>query len=75
MAKKRQADLATSPLTARTLTPPGVFLIRMFIFLMLVAFLIAILHSSSSTSILNNPGLNGLISSCCSSASSTPSSR
>jgi hypothetical protein len=61
MAKKRQSDLATSPLMHRTLTPPGVFLIRMLIFLTLVAFLTAILHKQLFTSFMNNPGLNGLI--------------
>ena len=45
MAKKRQSDLATSPLMHRTLTPPGVFLIRMLIFLTLVAFLTALKRS------------------------------
>jgi hypothetical protein len=61
MARKRQIDLATSPLVHRTLTPPGLFLIRMLIFLTLVAFLVAILHKQLITSFLNNPGLNGLI--------------
>jgi hypothetical protein len=61
MARKRQSDLATSPLVHRTLTPPGVFLIRMLIFLTLVAFLTAILHKQLFASFLNNPGLNGLI--------------
>ena len=61
MARKRQSDLATSPLVHRALTPPGVFLIRMLIFLTLVAFLTAILHKQLITSFMNNPGLNGLI--------------
>jgi hypothetical protein len=61
MARKRQIDLATSPLVHRALTPPGVFLIRMLIFLTLVAFLAAILHNQLIRSFMNNPGLNGLI--------------
>jgi len=58
MARRRQND---SVLAHRPLTPPGVFLIRMLIFLTLVAFLAAILHKQLITSFLNNPGLNGLI--------------
>src|SRR5436190_3019845 len=61
MAKKRQSDLATSPVMHRTLTQPGVFLSRMLIFLTLVAFLTAILDKLLFTSFMNNPGLNGLI--------------
>jgi hypothetical protein len=45
----------------RTLTPPGVFLIRMLVFLTLVGFLAAILHEQLMVSFMNNPGLNGLI--------------
>lgn len=60
MARRRQND-AVSALGHRPLTPPGVFLIRMLIFLTLVAFLAAILHQQLVTSFLNNPGLNGLI--------------
>jgi hypothetical protein len=59
MARRRQSDAALS--AHRPLTPPGVFLIRMLIFLTLVAFLAAILHHQLITSFLNNPGLNGLI--------------
>jgi len=61
MARRRQSDAASSPLLHRTLTPPGVFLIRMLIFLTLVAFLAAILHKQLIASFMNNPGLNGLI--------------
>lgn len=50
-----------SGLAHRPLTPPGVFLIRMLIFLTLVAFLAAILHKQLIDSFMNNPGLNGLI--------------
>ncbi len=59
MARKRHSDPA-SPLH-RTLTPPGVFLIRMLVFLTLVGFLAAILHQQLMTSLLTNPALNGLI--------------
>lgn len=48
-------------LAHRPLTPPGLFLIRMLIFLTLVAFLAAILHKQLIGSFMNNPGLNGLI--------------
>lgn len=61
MARRRQNDPAISGLGHRALTPPGVFLVRMLIFLTLVAFLAAILHKQLITSFLNNPGLNGLI--------------
>jgi len=60
MARSRQTDITSSPLH-RTLTPPGVFLIRMLIFLTLVTFLAAILHKQLLASFMNNPGLNGLI--------------
>jgi hypothetical protein len=59
MARKRYGD--QSALAHRPLTPPGVFLIRMLIFLTLVAFLGAILHKQLITSFMSNPGLNGLI--------------
>jgi hypothetical protein len=45
----------------RSLTPPGVFLVRMLVFLTLVGFLAAILHQQLVISFMNNPGLNGLI--------------
>jgi molybdenum-dependent DNA-binding transcriptional regulator ModE len=61
MARKRQNDLGGAGLPYRTLTPPGVFLIRMLIFLTLVTFLAAILHDQLVSSFFNNPGLNGLI--------------
>jgi len=61
MARRRQNDPAITGLGHRPLTPPGVFLVRMLIFLTLVAFLAAILHKQLITSFLNNPGLNGLI--------------
>lgn len=60
MAKKRQGDAAIAPI-ARRLTPPGVFLLRMVIFLTLVGFLAAILFEQLQRSLLTNLGLNGLI--------------
>lgn len=57
--KKRGADIGASQ--TRKLTPPGVFLLRMLIFLTLVGFLAAILHEQLTTAFLTNPGLNGLI--------------
>lgn len=60
MALKRQTDGGSAPLH-RTLTPPGVFLIRMLVFLTLIAFLAAILHERLMASVMTNPGLNGLI--------------
>lgn len=59
MARKKN-DGAGAPL-ARSLTPPGTFLVRMLIFLTLVAFIAAILHERIVTSLMTNPGLNGLI--------------
>ena len=61
MARRRQNDPAVTALALRPLTPPGVFLIRMLIFLTLVAFLGLILHKQLISSFMNNPGLNGLI--------------
>jgi hypothetical protein len=59
MARKKN-DGAGTPL-ARSLTPPGAFLVRMLIFLTLVAFITAILHERIVSSLMTNPGLNGLI--------------
>jgi hypothetical protein len=59
MARKRP-DLTGAPMH-KTLTPPGVFLVRMLVFLTLVAFLAAILHEQLMVSLMTNPGLNGLI--------------
>lgn len=59
MARKR-SDV-TSPTAHKSLTPPGLFLVRMLVFLTLVAFLTVILHEQLTTAIMNNPGLNGLI--------------
>jgi hypothetical protein len=60
MAKIRQGDAGLGPVSRR-LTPPGVFLLRMVIFLTLVAFLAAILFEQLRRSLMTNPGLNGLI--------------
>ena len=61
MAKIRPGDTAALAPVSRRLTPPGVFLLRMTIFLTLVGFLAAILFDQLKHSFLNNPGLNGLI--------------
>jgi hypothetical protein len=60
MARKRTGDLATEH-RHLSLNPPGVFLLRMTIFLILVAFLAAVLFDQLKSSLLTNPGLNGLI--------------
>lgn len=60
MALKRLADMSSVPLH-RTLTPPGLFIIRMLIFLTLVGFLALILHEQFIVSFMTNPGLNALI--------------
>jgi hypothetical protein len=59
MARKRQGETAYGG--HRAITPPGLFLIRMLIFLTLVGFLGAILHEQLLRSMMTNPGLNGLI--------------
>lgn len=61
MAKIRQGDTPALVPGSRRLTPPGVFLLRMMIFLTLVAFLAAILFEQLQRSFVTNPGLNGLI--------------
>ena len=61
MAKNRQGDAAAIAPVSRRLTPPGVFLLRMLIFLTLVSFLAAILFEQLRRSLMTNPGLNGLI--------------
>ena len=57
--KKRSGEIGAAQ--TRKLTPPGVFLLRMLIFLTLVGFLAAVLHEQLKTAFLTNPGLNGLI--------------
>lgn len=60
MARKRQ-NVYGGQESHRTLTPPGLFLVRMLVFLTLVVFLASILHRQLLTSFMTNPGLNGLI--------------
>ncbi|MGE0053842.1 MAG: flagellar motor protein MotA [Hyphomicrobium sp.] len=60
MAKKAKGDATLAPISRR-LTPPGVFLLRMTIFLTLIGFLGAILFDQLKRSWLTNPGLNALI--------------
>ncbi len=59
MARKRTSDSALQ--LHRTLTHPGVFLVRMMLFLTLVGFLAAILYQQLLTAVKTNPALNGLI--------------
>lgn len=59
MARKQKLDTAQA--AYRIINPPGVFLIRMLIFLTLVGFIGAILHEQLTRSVMTNPGLNGLI--------------
>jgi len=61
MAKNRPGDASALAPVSRRLTPPGVFLLRMTIFLTLVGFLASILFDQLKRSYLNNPGLNSLI--------------
>ncbi len=61
MAKNRQVDAPSLASVSRRLTPPGVFVLRMMIFLALVGFIAAILFEQLQRSLLTNPGLNGLI--------------
>ncbi|HMN36449.1 MAG TPA: flagellar motor protein MotA [Hyphomicrobium sp.] len=60
MARKAKGDATLAPISRR-LTPPGVFLLRMTIFLTLIGFLAAILFEQLKRSWMTNPGLNGLI--------------
>ena len=60
MAKKRSPETAPG-FHHRKLTAPGVFVLRMAIFLALIGFLAAILHEQLTISFLTNPGLNALI--------------
>lgn len=60
MAKKRSAEITSAPLM-RSLTPPGLFLLRMLVFLTLVGFIGAILFEPLKAAFINNPALNGLI--------------
>ena len=60
MARKRDGETIGEH-RVLTLNSPGVFLLRMTIFLILVAFLAAILFDQLKSSLMTNPGLNGLI--------------
>ena len=64
MARKRQSDVS-SMTVGRKLSTPGIYLMRMTVFLMLVGALAAILvlqpGSNLKASFLTNPLLNGLI--------------
>jgi hypothetical protein len=60
MARKRQTDLAAAPLH-RTVSTPGIYLVRMTVFLTLVALIAAILSPVLMVSFKTNPALNGLI--------------
>ena len=60
MAKNR-ADANVAVPLGHKLTRPGVFLVRMLVFLTLVGFLAAILFEQLKVAFVNNPGLNGLI--------------
>jgi hypothetical protein len=60
MARARSAD-RSPPSLHRSLSTPGLYLWRMFVFLVLVGLLIAVLHRQLWDAMLNNPGLNILI--------------
>ena len=60
MARARSAD-RSPPSLHRTLSTPGLYLWRMFVFLVLVGLLVAVLHQQLWEAMLNNPGLNVLI--------------
>ena len=59
MARPRTPD--RSPALHRTLLSPGVYLWRMFVFLVLVGLVIAVMHERLWEAMLRNPGLNFLI--------------
>ena len=60
MARARSAD-RSPPSLHKSLFTPGLYLWRMFVFLVLVGLLIAVLHRQLWDAMLNNPGLNILI--------------
>src|SRR5499433_1421987 len=60
MARARSGERAPASLH-RTLSTPGLYLWRMFVFLVLVGLLVAVLHNQLWAAMLNNPGLNLLI--------------
>jgi hypothetical protein len=59
-ARARSAD-RQPPSLHRTLSPPGLYLWRMFVFLVLVGLLVAVLYRQLWDAMLNNLGLNVLI--------------
>jgi hypothetical protein len=59
-ARARSAD-RQPPSLHRTLSTPGLYLWRMFVFLVLVGLLVAVLHQQLWDAMLNNLGLNVLI--------------
>jgi hypothetical protein len=56
-----RAKTAGQPSLHRTLISPGVYLGRMFLFLMVVGMIVAVLHNQLWTAMLNNLALNSLI--------------
>jgi hypothetical protein len=60
MARARTPDRSV-PALHRKISPPGVYLMRMLVFLVLVGFVVALLHERLWTAMLQNPGLNLLI--------------
>lgn len=60
MARARSAD-RLPPSVHRTLSTPGLYLWRMFVFLVLVGLLVAVLHRQLWDAMLNNLVLNALI--------------
>ena len=61
MAKARQGEaLQVGPMMPRV-SRPGVFLLRMFVFLMLTGFAVAILQKQAIEAFKHNPALNGVI--------------
>jgi len=60
MARARSTD-RSQPSLHRTVFTPGLYLWRMFVFLVLVGLLVAVLHGQLWEAMLTNPGLNILI--------------
>ena len=57
MARARSAD-RSPPSLHKSLFTPGLYLWRMFVFLVLVGLLVAVLHQQLWAAMLNNLGLN-----------------
>ncbi len=60
MARSRAVD-RSKPSLHRSLSTPGMYLWRMFVFLVLVGLLVAVLQRQLWDAMMNNPGLNFLI--------------